>query len=129
MHRIVLLLEHDTYVTGCAELSCTVWAWERRVSGSVQLQSCNCLACAYGQGKDPVSGTWWMVKVIYLGGAVGCKVIFVKRGAVLWSINCFSSSSWVWIFLIAGGADHPVGVIPDVLICCWKTSSPKALLS
>lgn len=48
MHRIVLLLEHDTYVTGRAELKCTVWASLGKqgiqFSPAAELQlSCRCL--------------------------------------------------------------------------------------
>lgn len=52
MHRIVVLLEHDTYVTGRAELCAHSGpAWESRVS-----RTCSSSAGAYGPGKGLTSG-------------------------------------------------------------------------
>lgn len=36
-------------------------------------------------------------RLVYLTETVGWEVIFVKNGAVLRNINCFSGPSWVWI--------------------------------
>lgn len=57
MHRIVVLLEHDTYVTGRAELRSTRGpAWQSRGSSSAQLRTCSSSAGACSQGKGLTSG-------------------------------------------------------------------------
>lgn len=118
MHRIVLLLEHDTYVTCRAELTCTVQTSLRKqgfqFSPDVELQlSFRCLWPRKGPCK------WDLVD--------GEGSSLYKSRAFLRSVN-FLQSFLGLDFLIAWSMNHLVRAVPHTFICCWQTSPPEAFL-
>lgn len=130
MHRIVLLLEHDTYVTGRAELGCTVYSSQgkhsvgssRHCGNCLSVQSsCSSFAGHYGHGEDSASSR----DLRDCGG----EVSFCQEGGCSQELRLFLRSSSDLDFLSALDVDCPSEAILKVFVCCWKAPAPKALIS
>lgn len=75
------------------------------------------------------SETWWVVKAHLSERDCRLGSHLCQQGDCSQEHELFLNSFLGLDFLIAGDVDHPVGAIPHVFVCCWKTSSPKTLLS